>query len=258
MKISVAMAYYNGKTYINEQLESILCQLGPEDEVSISVDGAEDGSYELVDQWAMRDDRIVLIRGPHQGVVRNFEHAIEQCSGDVIFLSDQDDIWEAHKVKKVMWAFERSGALVVLHNAVLVDAGGHANGEPELFALRKSNTGVLKNFVQNSYVGCCMAFKKELIPVILPIPDHMYMHDYWIGTAGEYMGKVVLLKEPLIRYRRHGDNVTRMHHGSAGFMIKKRLNILPCLRELKKRKRMADHWAEHDTQGGAPIEDGNH
>ena len=82
-----------------------------------------------------------------------------------------------------------------------------------------------------------MAFKKELLPLILPIPKRMYMHDYWIGTAAELTGKVALLKEPLICYRRHGNNVTEMHHGSPGFMLKKRLDILLCLLELRRRKK---------------------
>ena len=150
MKLSVAMAYYNGKKYINEQLSSILGQLGPEDELVISVDGAEDGSYDLLDEWIMRDERLILVKGPGRGVVRNFEHAIKQCSGDVIFLSDQDDIWKPGKVRKVLWAFEKSGALCILHNALPVDEEGRPNGESDLFRLRKSRRGILKNFVKNS------------------------------------------------------------------------------------------------------------
>lgn len=101
--------------------------------------------------------------------------------------------------------------------------------------MRGSRSGILKNLVKNSYVGCCLAFRKELIPVLLPIPEKMYMHDYWIGTAAELCGGVGLLREPLIGYRRHGGNVTELRHGSLLFMIKKRMNILWCLLLLKKR-----------------------
>ena len=80
-----------------------------------------------------------------------------------------------------------------------------------------------------------MAFRKELVQVICPIPKEMYMHDYWIGTAAEYMGKVCLLEQPLIGYRRHSSNVTQMTHGSIGFMVKKRIDIIRCLGLLKKR-----------------------
>ena len=93
MKVSVAMAYYNGGEYINEQLSSILSQLGEEDEVILSVDAADDGSEKLLKKRAEEDARIHLLRGPGKGVVKNFASAIAHCSGDVIFLSDQDDIW---------------------------------------------------------------------------------------------------------------------------------------------------------------------
>ena len=235
MKISVAIAYYNGGEYIKEQLESILSQLTPEDEVILSIDGASDGSEPFLTEWAEKDNRLHLIKGPGKGVVRNFETAIARCSGDIIFLSDQDDIWKENKVKKVLKVFRDPEIMAVLHNGTLMDGTGAELPGKTLFELRNSRSGILKNLIKNSYIGCCMAFRRELLPVILPIPEQMYMHDYWIGTAAEVCGKVGLLKEPLIGYRRHDSNVTQMEHGSIGFMLKKRIGILKCLRLLKKR-----------------------
>ena len=101
MKISVAMAYYNGGAYIEEQMESILSQLGERDELIISVDGASDGSEPLLLKMAEIDKRIRVIKGPGKGVVKNFENAIRHCVGEIIYLSDQDDIWKPGKVEKV-------------------------------------------------------------------------------------------------------------------------------------------------------------
>lgn len=237
MKISVALAYYNGGKYIEEQLESIMTQLEAEDEIIISVDGANDGSMDLLMELSQADSRIRVIEGPGQGVVKNFEHAIEACQGDIIFLSDQDDRWKPDKVKKVMKAFENHSVDVVLHNASMIDGDGQALPGDTLFDLRGSRTGLMRNLVKNSYVGCCMAFRSKIKEVILPIPEQMYMHDYWIGTAGEMLGGTGLLKECLIEYRRHGDNVTDLTHGSLSFMVKKRLSILTCLKILKTRIR---------------------
>ena len=72
---------------------------------------------------------------------------------------------------------------------------------------------------------------------MIPIPNEMYMHDYWIGTAADYMGQVCFLKDKLIGYRRHSSNVTQMTHGSIDFMVKKRIDIIRCLGLLKKRVR---------------------
>lgn len=237
MKISVAMAYYNGGTYIEEQMDSILSQLGEKDEVIVSVDGASDGSKPLLLKMAEVDSRIHIVKGPSKGVVRNFENAIRHCNGDIIYLSDQDDIWKPDKVEKVNYAFSNPEVKAVLHDAEIVDENGVATGAASLFSIRGSRAGILKNLLKNSYVGCCMAFCKELIPIICPIPNEMYMHDYWIGTAAEYMGKVCFLDKPLIGYRRHSSNVTQMTHGSIRFMIKKRIDIIRCLGLLKKRVR---------------------
>jgi len=233
--ISVALAYYNGGKYIEKQLYSILGQLGPEDEVVLSVDDASDGSAGLLERMAGDDGRIRLLEGPGLGVVKNFEYAISACRGEIIFLSDQDDLWKENKVKKVMKAFENSDIDVVLHNAELIDGNEILQCGATMFDYRQSRTGLLKNLLKNSYVGCCMAFRSRIRPVILPIPDSMYMHDYWIGTAGEMMGGTGMLKECLIQYRRHEENVTEMKHGSVSFMIRKRISMLRCLRILKKR-----------------------
>lgn len=238
MRRSVALAYYNGGQYIEEQVISILSQLGDEDELIISVDDAEeDGSAPILHHLKRQDRRVRVIQGPGKGVVRNFENAIRHCRGDIIFLSDQDDVWLPGKAQRVTAVFLRPEVMAVLHDARIVDAQGNPEGDETLFAMRKSGTGLMKNLVRNSYIGCCMAFRRELVPVILPIPERMYMHDYWIGTAAELCGEVALIREPLLAYRRHGGNVTELTHGSIGFMIRKRMDILRCLGILRRRVR---------------------
>lgn len=233
MKISVALAYYDGAEYIEEQLVSILDQLGEEDEVILSVDRAFDGSMDMLKGWEAKDKRVFVTNGPAKGVVKNFEHAIKMCSGDIIFLCDQDDVWMPDKVKKVKTAFHDKNVVAILHDAVIVDENLKET-DPSFFALRGSATGFFKNLWRNSYIGCCMAFRKEIIPYILPIPENMYMHDYWIGATAEQLGKVELIHEPLIMYRRHSSNVTEMKHGSLFFMLEKRWNMLITLLKWKR------------------------
>lgn len=234
MKASVALAYYNGGEYIREQLDSIRMQLEEEDEVIISVDAATDGSMEYLMQVSAKDPRIHILQGPGQGVVKNFEFAMLHCKGDIILLADQDDIWTKDKLSMIKKYFEKREITALLHNAELVDQEGQSLGQT-MFDLRNSGRGILRNLLKNSYVGCCMAFRKELMPLICPIPSRMYMHDYWIGTIAELNGKVGFVKKPLLYYRRHGGNVTQMEHGSWKFMLTKRLNMLLCLVQLAGR-----------------------
>lgn len=238
MKISVVLPYYDGGKYIKEQLDSILKQIRREDEVIISIDRAMDGSMEILKQYAKKDKRIFLVQGPGKGVVKNVQYAVSKSRGDIIFLSDQDDVWLDQKVEKVMKAFFNPDVVAVLHNAEIVDENLKKIGQTT-FEWRKTRRGAWKNFLKNSYIGACMAFRASLKSWIFPIPDKIFMHDYWIGMRAEEAGKVVLLREPLLLYRRHSSNVTGLKHDSICFMMKKRFFILTetVKWKLKKGKR---------------------
>lgn len=206
MKISVALATYNGEKYIEKQLESVLKQLRIGDEVIVSDDCPNSTMSALVKEIANSDARVKYIEGPSQGVIKNFENAIKNTTGDVIFLCDQDDVWLDDKVKSVMREIE-NGADLVLHDAIVTDA--HLNHTCEsFFEKHNSKSGLLNNIVKNSYMGCCMAFKSQLKGDIIPFPKELPMHDQWIGLVAEKKYKVKFLNKPLILYRIHGDNVT--------------------------------------------------
>lgn len=205
MKISVALAAYKGERYIAEQLNSILCQLGENDEIIVSDDFPAGKTREVVSE--IHDKRIRYIEGQGKGVVRNFENALNACTGDVIFLSDQDDVWMPDKVQKVL-AEIRNGADLVLHDAAVTDGSLNVT-DPSFFAVHGSNASFAKNLIRNSFVGCCMAFTRKVMADSLPFPNELPMHDWWIALAAMKKGyKTVLLPESLIKWRRHGENVT--------------------------------------------------
>ena len=183
---SVAMAFYNGAKYIDEQIRSILDNMEETDELIISVDDASDGSEAILEDWARNDQRIRIIKGPGKGD------------------------------PKVM---------AVVHDAQIVDEK-LSSLDQTTFEWRNSGTGFWKNMKKNSYIGCCMAVRRSAMKRILPIPDDIWIHDQWIGLLSEQLGKVVFLEEPLIYYRRHGGNVTELTHGSITSMIKKRYHMI--------------------------------
>lgn len=232
MKISVAMAACNGEKYIMEQLESILNQLAREDEVCISVDPSIDDSYRMVVKFSEREPRIKVSKGLGQGVQKNVEQALKMCTGDVIFLADQDDVWIEDKVLRVSECFSDEKVLLVLHDVVVMNENLTQVQLESFFSYKKCKPGILKNVVRNSYMGCAMAFRKELLKYILPFPKNIPMHDQWIGLAAERKGKVVFLPECLLKYRRHGDNATHMRHSTVLNMLKWRIQILTALMRL--------------------------
>lgn len=204
--ISVALAAYEGERYIEEQLRSILPQLGKEDEVIVSDDKPGGMTEKIVRRLAEEDARVRYAEGPGKGVAANFINAIRHCKGDKIFLADQDDVWLPDKVQRVTEAFE-NGASLVLHNAYVTDEELQIT-HPSFFALRGSKPGLVHNLIKNSYMGCCMAFDRKLLKKIMPMPKAVPMHDQWIGLIAEIYGKPVFLDVPLLYYRRHEGNVT--------------------------------------------------
>lgn len=221
--ISVCMATYNGASFIEEQLYSILRNLSANDEVIISDDGSSDETRTLIEHIMEKDSRIRLLNGPKKGIIANFENAIVQAKGEIIFLSDQDDVWCDNKVSKVLDCFADERTKVVVHDAYVVNEYMEVL-LPSYFGFRKSGSGFIKNIIRNSFVGCCMAFRKDLFSVVIPIPKNIEMHDQWIGICGEMNGQVVFLKDRLLYYRRHGDNSSELNqHHSLFRMIRNRM-----------------------------------
>lgn len=232
MTVSVAMASFNGRMHIQEQIDSILCQLQGGDELVVSDDGSTDGTREWLDELASCDPRVRVLDGPCQGVIRNFETAIGACKGDWIFLADQDDVWMPDKREEVCRCAAQTGVVLVMHDAHVVD--GHRQLlHPSFFALRGCRTGFVQNLLKNSYIGCCIAFSRQLLPYILPFENGIPMHDQWIGMQAQRHGGVALLDKPLLEYRRHEENATAMTHGAVGDMIRARVGILTAL--MKRR-----------------------
>lgn len=224
-KISVALTTYNGEAYLKEQLDSILCNLREQDELIISDDGSKDNTPEILREYGGKDPRIHLLKGPGQGIKKNVEHAIRHCTGAYIFLADQDDIWMPDKVERVLEVFRREGCHLVIHDARVIQAGDREDIVMDSFMeFRGAKPGVGKNIFKNSYIGCCMAFASELKEAVLPIPQDIEMHDQWIGILNDYCyGDSCFFREPLLLYRRHGQNNSGMTHYGVVKMIRNRV-----------------------------------
>ena len=224
--ISVCLATYNGERFIKEQLDSILCQLDKNDEVILSDDGSKDQTLDIVK--AYNDPRIHVYHNQNHGFVYNFENAISHASGDYIFLSDQDDIWFPNKVARCLDLLQDH--IIVNHNSLITDKDGKGDGN-DFFSMHHSKGGFWQTIWRNSYSGCCMAFRKELLEWALPFPKNIASHDIWLGLIAEKKGTSCFLDEPLIYYRRHG-------HNASSTACKSELGLI---RKLKYRSYMLLH-----------------
>lgn len=223
IRVSAAMAVYNGEAYLTEQVASILSQLGPNDELVLSLDPSSDQSEQIIRRFLKNDRRIVFVKGPGQGVVKNFENAIRHTHGAYIFLSDQDDVWTQDKLSCCLDALQKDGVTAVIHDAYVTDESLHVQQESATGGVFHS--GAFRNIVRNRYTGCCMAFKRELLSVVLPFPANLPMHDQWIGLLAGRVGHVAYINKPLIYYRRHGHTATGREKSGLMQKLVWRLNI---------------------------------
>lgn len=210
LKVSVCMATFNGARWVVEMVESILPQLDEQDELVISDDNSSDQTCELIE--AIGDRRIRLLRqAATVGVVANFERAMRATTGELLFLADQDDRWHAQKVAHCRKGL-RSAELVV-HDAEWIDAAGQRLGV-QAFAHLNSREGVWRNLWRNSYMGCCMALRRELFEASLPWPKGLPMHDWWLALVALRRKSLLQLNEPLIEWRHHTENSSATGSGS--------------------------------------------
>lgn len=227
--ISVCLATYNGEPYIRQQLASILKQLGAEDEVIVSDDGSTDGTLAAVGEAG--DARIRVVTGPACGsLIRNFEHALRQAKGDYIFLADQDDIWTDDKVAVCMAYLERYDC--VTSDAVVVDQGLNVL-HPSFYAQNSTRPGRFYNLlIKNGYLGCCMAFRRNVLEAALPFKRDIPMHDIWIGNVAAYRFRLKFIPEKLVMFRRHTGNNSTSASKSKYSLLKKFMFRLIILKDL--------------------------
>lgn len=201
-KISVCLAIHNGERFLHEQIESILSQLHGEDELICSDDHSTDRSTLILESF--HDSRVKLTKPPtHGNHVLNFEHALRQCTGDHIFLSDHDDIWNHNKVETLSRYL--SHYHLVQSDCSIIDENNFEVA-PSLFKIQSTKSGIIRNWIKNTYTGCCIAFRREILKNVLPFPRGIRAHDQWIGLIAEKYYSVYQLPEALVKYRRHQNN----------------------------------------------------
>jgi len=226
---SVALCTFNGAEYLSEQLTSILEQSVPPGEIVVCDDGSTDGTNDVVRSFMARFKEISWkhdINKEKVGVVKNFEKAIGLCREEIIFLSDQDDVWLPCKAATVLQHFATRNFSIVFSDARIVDAQlNHMN--LTMFERVGLTNHYLKRFHSNHFgmylllagfyaTGATMAFRKQVVQKLLPVPESpWFLHDGWIATAGACMDEVSFIKEPLILYRQHSRQAVGAFKGIA-------------------------------------------
>lgn len=216
MKISVAMCTYDGARYLGQQLDSIAAQTRPPDELVVCDDGSTDGTREIVESFAADAPFAVRLHINEQtlGSTKNFGRAIGLCAGEIIALSDQDDVWLPGKLDRLEAEFLKApGVGLVFSDAEVIDENSRPLGyrlwekigisQSHLKRLR-SDKAVDELLPGSTVTGTTMAFRSGLRDLVLPIPDDLpLIHDGWVAVLTAAVTGVSFVDEPLVRYRRH-------------------------------------------------------
>jgi len=222
--VSVALCTHNGARFLREQVRSICLQTLPPLEIVLSDDASRDGSVEAV-RSAMAECAVerpglsialrVFENAVALRVVKNFEQAIAACTGELIALSDQDDVWMPDRLERMVSHFERDDNLLLLHtDARLVDAERRDLGQTLFHALEVTASETERVHAGNAFdvllrrnlvTGATAIFRRTLLSDALPLPVE-WVHDEWLGIIASATARVDLLEQPLIAYRQHGSN----------------------------------------------------
>jgi len=222
---SVALAVYNGERFLAEQLESLARQQRLPDELVVSDDASTDRTVRIVRDFAMRVPFPVrlLTHDQNVGCTKNFERAIRECSGEVIFLCDCDDVWYPNKIaltEETLGSHPEAG--VAICDADLVDEQSRAMGQRlwrwRRFRFAEEIAGLAEGTTFDRSIPCygpCIAFRGRFKPLVLPLPDgplfRIAGQDTFITwcIVGAGAGGIALINAPLLGYRQHSAQMTK-------------------------------------------------
>lgn len=209
--ISVCIATYNGSAFIIEQIDSILQQIEDADEVIVCDDcSSDDTILKIVNKYG---DRVkVYVNNSNLGYILNFEKLIGLASGDIVFLSDQDDLWADGRVRVMLERLENKKVDIVVGGLQCFDSSTRETIPfPIPFVDGKVNSLVsFFNMILGrvAYYGSCMAFKKKVLNYYTPFPVKEVSHDHWLAIVGNYYGVIEHIGRPVTLRRIHSDNIT--------------------------------------------------
>ena len=217
--VAILLATYNGEQFLEQQLDSIVSQTYQNFKIYISDDCSSDATVRILQEYQQKfPDKIFYgINKKNIGYVKNFEKLLQGVKEKYIALSDQDDIWQSDKLEiqmsEILEIEDNSQQRAVLIHSDLSMIDDHGNIiENSYFAYRKYKLKNKKDF--GHILGPCgvmgntVIMNENLKKLVLPFPDKLDTHDYWIAISAELFGVRKTLPQQLVKYRIHKSNAS--------------------------------------------------
>lgn len=207
VRTSIAMATFNGGRHVLEQLRSFVAQTRLPDELVVCDDASTDDTARLVTEFARSAPFPVrlFVNEKNLGFTQNFAKAMSHCSGDLVFLSDQDDVWFDNKIEVMVHLFDRSpDCWIAVHDGQITDEDLNPTTVSKLGQIR-SGYGT----VQVVTTGALTVARKEFLSLALPVPKLVRGHDTWLHALAKAFPTRRLVVEGCLQYiRRHERNTS--------------------------------------------------
>lgn len=206
LRISIAMATFNGERFLQEQLESFARQSLLPDELVVCDDGSTDATLAILAGFAAKAPFAVrVVRNPQRlGYILNFEKVLTLCTGDLVYFSDQDDVWFAEKLAVMTAHMQR-------HPACQVAVCDQRQTTADLTAAPQTRLEVFRRFGSGALqlsAGCAMVMRRSFGEIVLPLPPECASHDTWIHLLARAYRVTGQIETVLQYHRRHGANVS--------------------------------------------------
>jgi hypothetical protein len=201
MRVSVALPTHNAGLHLREHLESLSHQTRCPDELIVTDNASTDGTLAIAEQFAADSHFPVLIHSNRQniGLNRNTERALSLTSGDLVFMSRQDDIWLPAKIETMTLRLEKRPAAQV----AVCDQYVASETPAGAFAITAAFHAI--GLRQSCYAaGGAAAMRRSFLDVLLPLPDARFLAcDIWLLLLASVLDARVEVDETLQRLREH-------------------------------------------------------
>lgn len=246
MSTAVAMALYNGETFLYKQLESIRTQTQPPDQVVFCDDGSKDRTVQIVrsyiEEHGLQDRWSITVNPQNLGYARNFFHAMSLCDADYVFLADQDDIWKKDKLEVMTKTMDRhknikllSCKFEIMDENDQVMHGVMARQQKQTHGLTQITTeDLLRGFY---WPGMIMCARKTFLDALLPqVKDLTIAHDRILSHCAADAGAFYDYDYVGAYHRRHSNNTAKEEH-----RVLKLLNLERKLSDISDAKKL---WSD--------------
>lgn len=218
-QIQVLMSTYNGEKFLSDQIDSILNQVDVDVRLLIRDDGSQDGTVDILKEYARKHKNIFWYQGENIGPQKSFFDLLTNASLECRYFafSDQDDYWLPEKLVRAVGMIrnleKEKAEQPILYGSKVIYASDNLEKQEKFEYKNKKKPGFGNALVENIFMGCTEVFNYSLIELVRAHqPKQKMWHDWWLYLSATCFGAVIYDESAFVLYRQHGNNQVGMQN----------------------------------------------